>query len=177
MKKKVSVYAAASPAELNPRVRYLAAQAAFTLSQDKLDEFNDAALALPLKRSLKIKRHLMQQTLSVFQQVGEYGVAEFISAATYKTGAIYEALAESILQSERPTELNPLELAQYNILLEEQAFPFEEQAIDIYAANISRAWKQGWDQWIDVSLERLEHLSPGEYKRQSSGVAYVERLY
>ena len=39
------------------------------------------------------------------------------------------------MDSERPKELSKVELEQYNVLLEEQAFPFEEKAIELHEVN------------------------------------------
>ena len=43
------------------------------------------------------------------------------------------------MDSPRPKNLSKQEIEQYNLLLEEQAFPFEEKAIAAHVTNIARA--------------------------------------
>ena len=43
------------------------------------------------------------------------------------------------MASERPKKLSKAELEQYNVLLEEQAFPFEEKAAELHEVNAHRA--------------------------------------
>ena len=57
------------------------------------------------------------------------------TAANYEIAELYHALSKDLYASERPAELNTDELEQYDILLEEQAFPFEEEAIELHEKN------------------------------------------
>jgi hypothetical protein len=55
------------------------------------------------------------------------------------------------------------------VLLEEQAFPFEEQAIAAHEANLARM-KQGiWNDWIRKSVHALGELSPAKYGKNEKG--------
>jgi hypothetical protein len=80
------------------------------------------------------------------------------------------------MKSQRPKGLNAEELEQYDILLEEQAFPFEEKSIDIHIINIDRA-KQGlYDKWVKKSIEVLATFQPIRYAKQEKTVTYVEAV-
>jgi hypothetical protein len=173
----MDAYNRASPDQQDDRTRFLAADAAFILASDNLVQFEAARLNLPLKRSLKKKRKIMTKTVKAFEQVSDYGVAEFVSGSTFHVGSVYQSLAISIIESDRPPNLNELELEQYEVLLEEQAFPFEEQAISIHKANLEQGWSIGWDDWVDASLKELNQLYPGRFRRSELGVAYVKSLY
>ena len=177
LRKKVDAFNRAGPEQHNDRTRFLAADAAFILAADKLAQFEAARLKLPLNRSLKKKSKMMKQTVKAFEQVADYGVAVFVSGSTFQVGSVYQSLAKSIIDSDRPPNLNELELEQYEILLEEQAFPFEEQAISIHKANLEQGWSIGWDDWVDASLRELDELYPGRFRRTELGVAYVKSLY
>ena len=59
------------------------------------------------------------------------------------------------LESDRPRNLDADELEQYNVLLEEQAFPFEEKAIGIHEKNVKRAGQGTWDTWVEKSFADL----------------------
>ena len=44
-----------------------------------------------------------------------------------------------MLSSQRPKGLKKAELEQYNVMLEEQAFPFEEKATELHEVNAQAA--------------------------------------
>ncbi len=69
------------------------------------------------------------------------------------------------MTSERPKGLNEEEIEQYDILLEEQAFPFEEQAIDILLTNTARTQDGIYDLWVRRSFARLAELMPARFAR------------
>ena len=60
------------------------------------------------------------------------GVLKFSGKADYLMASLYQILAEDLMASERPKNLNALEQDQYELLLEEQAYPFEEQPIGVH---------------------------------------------
>jgi cellulose synthase operon protein C len=49
--------------------------------------------------------------------------------------------------------------------LEEQAYPFEEQAIAIYQQNTALIQQQLWDQWVQQSFSRLAQLLPAKFDK------------
>ncbi len=62
-----------------------------------------------------------------------------------------------------PGSLEGDELEQYNPLLEEQVFPFEEQAIQIHELNVARAKEGVYDEGVRKSFKALAELKPGRY--------------
>lgn len=162
--------------EKSPRMTWLAAQASHLLAEDQLVQFEKIKLTLPLQDSLGRKQTAMTASIKAYEKVARYGVAEFVTASTFRIAGIYRNLASGIMDSEMPNGLSELELEQYTLLLEEQAFPFEEQAIDIHKINLERGWGGDWDEWIDQSLAQLASLSPGRYRREERGVQYVRTL-
>src|SRR5690606_14055742 len=139
----------------NARVRYLAAEASWQLAQDEKAEFDAIKLTLPLKRSLAEKRRAMEDVMSWLKRTNNYGVAEFATASTHLSGEVYRQLSKDIMQSVRPDNLNELEVEQYNLLLEEQAFPVEEKAIEFYELNAKRTKDGIYDQWVKESFGAL----------------------
>jgi cellulose synthase operon protein C len=69
------------------------------------------------------------------------------------------------MQSERPKTLKATEREQYDVLLEEQAFPFEEKAITLHEANARRAAEGLNDDWTLRSLQALAQLVPARWAR------------
>ncbi|HIL96709.1 MAG TPA: tetratricopeptide repeat protein [Pseudomonadales bacterium] len=175
--RKVDAYAKADVADQDERTRFLAVQASFIIAESRLADFLHLDLKQPLKKSLQKKRKAMKLAVDAFEQTSDFGVAGFVEGSTFHIADIYQSLAQSLMESDRPNGLNALESDQYDILLEEQAFPFEEQAIDIHMVNLHRGWNDAWNHWVGQSLTALETLSPGRYRREEIGVPYVEKLY
>ncbi len=69
-----------------------------------------------------------------------------------------------------------MELEQYDVLLEEQAFPFEEQAISLHEINVRRSWDGVYDQWVQKSFEALRALVPARFDKQEMQVGYVDTI-
>ncbi len=168
---------AAAGAGRTERSRYLAARASFALAEPVFDAYRKVKLSVPLKNSLKKKRARMDQALKVYGQAASYKVPEVLTAATFRIAEIYQDLGLAIYNSERPTTLNEEELEQYDILLEEQAYPFEEKAIEFHEVNMSRL-ADGLDVvWIWKSLEQLKELLPVRYNKQERTDAIVKEIF
>ena len=73
-------------------------------------------------------------------------------------------------------DINELELEQYDILLEEQVYPFEDSAIDIHEQNASRAWDGLYDKWVKKSFSELRALLPGRYAKDEAPVEVMNVL-
>lgn len=156
------------------RTHFLAATAYMKLTLPLFKSYKAARLTIPLKRSLKKKKRLMQKVVKSYDNVMKYRVAEITTAATYYIAEIYNDFADSLLQSQRPKKLNADELDQYNVLLEEQAFPFEEKAIDIHTANAERVKDNIYDKWVKLSISALSKLNPIRYAKTELREPYVK---
>ena len=152
--------------ERSDRSRYLAAMSSLVMAQEQMQAFKKIQLTLPLKSSLARKKKALEQSLTAFNQVISYQVESFMTAANFYIGDIYQQLAKDLIASAKPKNLNALELEQYELLLEEQAFPFEEQAITVHETNAKRAWRGNYDEWVQRSFQALETLLPSRYLKQ-----------
>ena len=85
------------------------------------------------------------------------------TAATYESAELYRQLGKDLISSERPKNLKKDELEQYESLLDDQAFPFEEQAIQIHEINTALARNGVYDDWVKKSYAALAELKPGRY--------------
>ncbi len=160
-----------------PRTNYLAATAILELAKPHQLAYENAKLTIPLKKSLKKKKGLMQNAIKAYENAMNYKVAEVSTAATYQIGEIYHDFARALMQSQRPKGLSADELEQYNLLLEEQAFPFEEKAIDIHVANVNRTQDGIYDEWVKKSLQVLGKLQPVRYAKNEKIESYVEVIH
>ncbi len=148
------------------RTTYIASSTTLNLARDKKQEFSKRKLVEPLAKNLKLKKAAMQESVKLFGIASSYGIEEITTEATNAIGDIYFDFSGSLLNSERPKNLSADELDQYEILLEDQAFPFEEKAIEFYEANMVRTQNNTFDQWIEKSLEQLKKLFPVRYTRK-----------
>ncbi|MES9847631.1 MAG: tetratricopeptide repeat protein, partial [Candidatus Thiodiazotropha sp.] len=158
------------------RTRYLAAQASLQLAEANMKRFQGIKLKAPLEKNLKRKKQQMQTAISAYKKAIKYGVAEVTTSATYKIGEMYRQFGTALMESERPKGLNTDELEQYEILLEEQAFPFEEKAISLYESNIERVSSGIYDEWVKKSFNALAKLLPGRYAKQEKREAWIDAI-
>jgi cellulose synthase operon protein C len=158
------------------RSRALAAKATLTLAIPAREEFKRIKLVAPLKKSLVEKRKAMEAALKAYEQAADYQVAEVTTAATFESAELYRQLGKDLMSSERPKNLSKDELEQYNVLLEEQAFPFEEKAIKLHEVNAARTKDGTYDEWVQKSFTALGQLNPGRYGKVEISEQLVESI-
>lgn len=168
---------AAAGEQRSARTRYLAASATLALAEPVRQRFEAVKLKQPLADSLKVKKALMEEVISAYTSAADYGVAEVTTAATYRLGEAYETFSSDLLESDRPSALQDDALEQYELILEEQAFPFEEKAIELYKANASRAPEGVYDEWVEKSFDRLAGLMPARYAKKERSEDVITALY
>jgi cellulose synthase operon protein C len=166
----------AAGAARTDRSKALAAKATLTLAEPARDEFMRVKLVAPLKKSLAEKRKAMETALKAYTQAADYQVAEVTTAATFESAELYRQLGKDLMSSERPKGLSKDELEQYNVLLEEQAFPFEEKAIQLHQVNTARTKDGTYDEWVQKSFAALAQLNPGRYAKVEIGEQQVDSI-
>lgn len=159
------------------RSRTLAAMASAEFAEQTYQKFADIKLSLPLKRSLDRKKKALQETLAAYEKILNYGVAEYTTLASYRIGSVYTQLSRDLMNSQRPDNLDALALEQYDILLEEQAYPFEEKAIEVHEANARRSWDGVYDDWVKQSFQTLGELLPARYNKQEQVSEYSNDIH
>ncbi len=159
------IMATTAAGEIDPRTRHYAARAALLLADYDWEAYRGLKLTLPLERSLRAKKSAFENALAAYQGAAAYRMSETTTAATFRLGELYRDFSQALLSSERPNGLSALEREQYDILLEEQAFPFEEQAIDLHVANARRTLEGVYDHWVQESYIALSGLLPARYAK------------
>jgi len=158
------------------RTQYLAAKSQLALASPSRDEFRNISLVLPLKTSLAKKKKAMEAALGAYKSATDYRVAEVTTLATFEIAEIYRKLGQDIMKSERPKKLPTEQLEEYNSLLEEQAFPFEEQAISTHEINTARTRDGVYDEGVKKSFAALAELKPGRYGKSEILAASFDSL-
>jgi len=162
----------AGGARRTDRTRFLGATAALAMAEPVAEAYRKVALVEPLAKNLKLKKTKMEEALKAYAAAANYGVADITTAATYHTASLYQDFGKAMLSSQRPKKLNKAELEQYNVMLEEQAFPFEEKATELHEVNAKRAASGIYDKWVQESFKSLAALRPVRYGKleRSEGV-------
>lgn len=176
LKQIVAGNAAAAGKNRTDRTRYLAANAALVLAEPKLQAFKKVALVKPFKKNLKKKKQRMRAAIDTYTGLVDYQVGEVTAAATYYIAEIYYEFSVSLINSERPTNLNAEELEQYELVIEDQAYPFEEKAISVHEKNTELLDVGVYNKWIDKSLSKLAALVPARYAKSEQGSAVITSL-
>jgi tetratricopeptide (TPR) repeat protein len=158
------------------RSRALAAKATLAFAEPWREEFKRIRLVAPLKKSLAAKRTALEAALKAYSQAANYQVAEVTTAATFESAELYRQLGKDLMASERPKNLSKDELEQYDVLLEEQAFPFEEKAIKLHEVNAARTHDGIYDEWVRKSFAALAQLNPGRYGKVEISETLVESI-
>ena len=136
------------------RTRFLAARASLELAEPSLRSFMAMKITQPLADSMKLKRSLMEDVLKVYGDAAAYGVAEVTTAATFRLGEVYQQMGARPDGLGAPGDLDADALEQYELLLEEQAYPFEEKAIELFRRT-RRAADGVYDEWVVRSFTEL----------------------
>lgn len=160
----------------NDRTNFIAANVSLALAKEKHTQFERKRLVEPLTENLRNKKKLMQDAIALYGQASVYSHPAITTESTYAIGKIYQHFANALLESERPKHLKGEELEQYNILIEDQAFPFEEKAIEFYEINLARTKDGTRSDWIAQSHKELVTLFPVRYNRNGKLSIYNESL-
>ncbi len=158
------------------RSRYLAALSTLELTSAYRDAFQAIRLVAPLKQSLADKKAAMERALAGYQAATAYSVAEVTTAATYEMGELYRRLGADLMQSERPANLDAEALEQYDLLLEEQAFPFEEKSVEVHSLNARHAADGLYDDWVKKSYAVLAEIEPARFGKHAEPEAFIAAL-
>lgn len=159
--------------ERTDRSRYLAARAALILAELDYQQFAKLRLVQPFEESLASKQRAMDAVLKSFEDLVAYEVAEVTSAATYYIAEVYLDFSASLVDSERPSGLSEAEMGDYEMVIEEEAFPFEERAIDVHQKNFELLAGGVYNAWVQKSLDKLTVLMPGRFAKDEISGGFI----
>jgi hypothetical protein len=155
------------------RSRYLAARAALVLAEQTFERFAKLKLVQPFEQSLAEKQVRMDESIAAFEGLVAYEVAEVTAAATFYIAEIYFEFSAALIESERPDGLSEAEKVDYELVIEEEAYPFEEQAIEVHQENFELLAVGIYNPWVQKSLDKLAILMPGRYAKNEISGGYV----
>jgi len=159
--------------ERTDRSRYLASQAALVLAELSYAHFARIELVQPFEESLAEKQSRMDEALQTYENLVDYEVAEVTAAATFFIAEIYMDFSISLLESERPAGLSEAEMVDYELVIEEEAFPFEERSIEVHSRNFELLAGGIYNPWIQKSLDKLAVLMPGRFAKNDISAGFL----
>jgi Flp pilus assembly protein TadD len=118
----------------------------------------------------------MDTALSEFEKLVDYEVGEVTAGATFYMAEVYFDFSRSMLESERPTDLDAAGLAEYEEVIESEAFPFEERAIEVHEKNLELITAGVYNAWVEKSFGRLADLVPGRYAKPEESAGFLGAL-
>src|SRR5688572_17298572 len=162
--------------ERTGRTRALAGRSALGLAEKLYKDFVAVQLRQPFETSLKDKQQRMDVTIEALDRLVDYEIADLTAAATYYMAETYLNFSRSLVESERPNDLKPDELEEFEEALDEEAFPFEEKAIGVHEKNVELLQTGVLNEWTEKSLGKLTVLMPGRYAKNESHSAFVSAI-
>jgi TolA-binding protein len=159
------------------RTRALAARALLEIGRMQARTADAIPLTLPITKSVPAKKAATEIAIATLNRAADYGFTDVATAATYELGTLYQHFSQALLKSERPRNLKGEEADQYELLLEEQAEPFDEKAIKTFEINIQRIRSNVYDEWVSKSLAALAVLAPAKYGKQELKDTSYDRLH
>jgi len=166
----------AAGADRTDRSRFLAGNAALVLAELRFETFAGVRLTQPFEESLAEKQRLMDETLAEFESLVRYEVADVTAAATYYIAEIYLEFSAELLASERPSGLSATEMSEYELVIEEEAYPFEERAIAVHEKNFEMLVGGIHNSWVQQSLDQLVQLMPGRFARNEISGGFIDSI-
>jgi hypothetical protein len=163
--------------ERTGRTRTLAARSSLVLAEQVYRDFVAVRLLQPFEISLQEKKQRMDASIEAMGGLVGYEIADVTAAATYYMAETYFDFSTALAESERPTDLSPADLQEYELVLEEvleeEAFPFEEQAIDFHEKNLEMVQAGVYNAWTEKSLDKLADLVPGRYAKNEMSSGFL----
>lgn len=133
----------------------------------KQSSYLSVKLVQPLEETLKKKTLLLEALILDYSQIIKYKVPELQPEIYFQMGGTLENFKDSLINAEKPGDMTAQELEEYNFLLEEKSYPYEEQAVKAYEKSLQASRKHKvWNEWASKSIKKLADLRPALYKRE-----------
>jgi outer membrane protein assembly factor BamD (BamD/ComL family) len=158
------------------QTRLAAAQASLELGLAAAETARNLPIAAPVAKTLPTRKKATEEAIAALNRAAAYGFADTTPAATDALGSVYHDFAQALAASAPPPHLKGEALTQYQLLLEEQAQPFEDQALAAYQANLKRLSQGLWNPAIRHSVQALAELDPVHYAKREQTEEMYESL-
>jgi tetratricopeptide (TPR) repeat protein len=162
--------------ERTERSRYLGAWANVKYGDYFAWEFNRRALRLPIESSMQGKNQYIQDATTRYNMASEYGILEFVTQSTFKTGALYAKFGSELKSAPVPKGMSAADTAMYQNIMVEQGQPFSDLAASIHLNNLQLSWKGYFNEWISQSFDAMQVLSPVRFGKVEEVARYGDEI-
>ncbi len=163
-------------AQRTERSQWLAAWSNAKYGDYFLDEFKKTRLYVPLPKSLPKKQEFFQNANDRYQQAAAYGILEFVTLSSYKIGILNETFATDLRRAPKPRGLSKDDSVVYKQIIDEQAAPFDQLAVEVHQTNVDKAWEGHYNEWIEKSFVAIRRLYPERYGKEEVLVSYGDEI-
>ena len=155
-------------------------KARLLLLATRLEDYKEVRLTHPFEKTLKKKTRLIERLVRDYTRIASKAstvAPEVLPQVFYSMGSAFENFRDSILSSDMPRDLTKDEKIEYQFLLEEMAYPYDDRSVEAYEKTLKSALVQTlYDRWLFMGVDRLAYLRPAIYKR-SFDTRGLEPLY
>ena len=153
-----------------------AAKSALKLAQNSSMQYKKVSLKAPLKKSMRRKLSALKKTLKLYEESMSYNIADVFTEAAVSIADLYIDFANALRSSDRPKGLSAAEMSQYDMMLDEQIFPFEEKAIKYYEMDVQQTKYGFYDTYIKKSYKALSDIVPARYSKPEKIISFIEPI-
>jgi len=158
------------------RSQWLAAWAHTKYGDYFASEFHRLKLTIALNKTLPKKNKALTDATNRYQKAADFGILEFVTMSSVKIARLYQQLGKDLRNIRLPKGLSKDERKAYAEILEEQATPLDQLALELHQGNIERAWNGEYDQWINQSFTAMKSLSPTRFDKEEVEVRYGDEI-
>ncbi len=158
------------------RSQWLAAWAHIKYGDSFTTEFRRHKLTIALDKTLPKKNQALADAVKRYQKAADYGILEFVTMSSVKIASLYQQLGYDLRHIKLPSKLSIEERQAYTEILEEQAIPLDELALELHQGNIERAWQGQYNLWIRKSFSVMKVLSPARFNKEEVEVRYGDEI-
>ncbi len=163
-------------AKQNARSTWLAAWANITYGDYYDRQFRSRKLRQPIVESIAKRKDSLEKASKYYQAAADSQLLEYVTESGYKIANLYQALAADLRKAPAPSGLSDADRQLYKSIIEEQALPMDQLAVELYTANVQRAWDGEFDKWIEQSFAQLAVLYPERYAKTEILVSYGDEI-
>jgi TolA-binding protein len=144
-----------------------AAEAHFHTVERKFRTFSGIRLKGTQKRmtaDLTRKNKLLSELEEDYSKVLEYGALDWVIAASYRLGDIYDEFAKTLYAAPEPRGLNEDELDVFITMIEDEGLKYENIAIERYETTVQQSRRlKVTNAWAKRALKAINKYKPVEY--------------
>ena len=163
--------------EATKDTRNAALEYAILLANRQAKSYRRIRLTGNLQASFQRKQAELEKAIDAYKRLERFEGERAKQTVNAGIGDLFAHLSQSLLNAPIPSQLSELEQEEYMMIIEEQAFPFEEKALASHEKNVSELHNGQWSQAIQDSLSTLRQLMPARFDKQEQfegAITHVE---